>query len=81
MKKEIQKREIDRIMSGMECRRNFECCNRGTEAPCNGKSLAGGAIVDCSETECEHKDDCTFRMMFGFGHICNCPVRKYIARH
>ena len=81
MKEEAREREIDRIKSETDCRRGFECCGEGTEVLCNAKYIAGGAIVDCSEAGCKRKDNCTYRMAFGFGYICNCPVRKYMARH
>ena len=76
----MKERKIEEIMGGMDCPRDFEPCKSGTEAPCKSRLLADGAVVDCTEAECLNEVNCKYRMAFGFGHLCNCPVRSYIAR-
>ena len=75
----MKERKIEEIMGGMDCPRGFESCKSGTEVPCKPRLLADGAVVDCTEAECSNKVDCKYRMAFGFGHLCNCPVRTYMA--
>ena len=76
----MKERKIEEIMAGMDCPRNFEPCKSGTEVPCKSRLLADGAVVDCTEAECPNVVDCKYRMAFGFGHLCNCLVRNYVAR-
>lgn len=54
------------------CTKNFKCLNKGNPCDCRITSSVKGEshFVNCSE------NNCTYKMNFGNGIICNCPTRK-----
>lgn len=71
-----ERREIEEIIRRTGCPRNFECYASQLETLCRVVSFADGQMIECMELRHEQ---CIFRVPFGWGHVCTCPVRKYIA--
>lgn len=72
-----QKRRIEEIMAGMECELDFECYKSGFEKICKARDRGLPNYVDCLE---ESRTMCGFRVPFGSGAYCKCPLRVYIAK-
>ena len=71
------KKRIEEIMAGMDCPQDFERCKFGFEKLCKAKDAHIPGYVDCLE---ENHQLCEFRVPFGYGAFCRCPVRVYIAK-
>ena len=73
------KEEIEQIMAGMECAKDFECYKSGFEKL--GRVKDGGLdnYVWCLEEKGKARD-CGFSLWFGDGMLCKCPLRVYIAK-
>lgn len=70
------KRQIERITSGMECPKDFECYTSGFENLCKTRLIADNQLVECLED-----NGCKFALAFGDSTICKCPLRRYIAKN
>ncbi|NIP25904.1 MAG: hypothetical protein GWN67_16085 [Phycisphaerae bacterium] len=69
---------IQEIMSGMQCHRDFECYKSGFEK-LGRIGIVGNAVkLVCLE---EKANTCNYSLPFGYGYICKCPLRNYIARN
>ena len=72
------KTEIEEIINGMECPKDFECYKSGFEDLCKAQIFRDGELVECLG---EISQSCKFSFNFGLGHICKCPLRRYIAQN
>jgi hypothetical protein len=68
---------IEELISSTSCSKGFECYTSGFERLCPVMCFAGGQKLECMD-RCE--STCEFQAAFGWGHICQCPVRQYVAR-
>jgi len=70
--------KIQEIMSGMQCHSDFECYK--SEFENLGRiAIVGNAIkVVCLE---EQAKTCNCGLSSGYGYICKCPLRNYIAKN
>ncbi|MHC4692042.1 MAG: hypothetical protein ACYS67_04810 [Planctomycetota bacterium] len=69
---------IQEIMSGMQCHKDFECYKSGFEN-LGRIGIVGDAIkAVCLE---EKAKTCNYGLAFGYGYICKCPLRNYIAKN
>ena len=73
-----QKTQIEEIISGMECTKDFKCNKSGFEDLCEVKIFRDGEVVECLE---ESSQPCKFSFHFGLGYFCKCPLRRYIAQN
>ena len=71
------RQEIEEIIRSTGCSKGFECYTSGFESLCRVMSFAGGQMIECVD---DPAPQCEFRSAFGWGHVCQCPVRKYIAK-
>ena len=74
---EEQKKRIEEIMGGMECPRGFERCKHGLENLCKAKDGGLPGYAECLE---DRQTVCEFKLFFGDGVLCRCPVRVYIVK-
>ncbi len=72
------KTEMEEIISGMECSKDFKCYKSGFEDMCKAKIYIDGEMVECLG---ETAESCKLSFHFGFGYICKCPLRRYIAQN
>jgi len=74
---EKTKREIEKIIGGIKCPKNFTCYRVGFETMCKAMDIGLEAYVECLE---EAPDNCSFAFTFGTAYFCKCPLRVYICK-
>ena len=71
------KKEIQEIMDGMHCSRNFACCSSNLKPRCEVKDAGLDSYVEITGNhhgECDHLE-------FREGkYFCKCPLCVYITR-
>jgi hypothetical protein len=72
------KTQIEEIISGIECPKDFECYKSGFENLCKILIFGDGELVECLG---KSKQQCNFSFSFGLGYFCKCPLRIYIAKN
>ena len=72
------KTQIEEIVSGMECSKDFKCYKSGLEDLCKSKIFQDGELIECLD---KGLFSCNFSFGFGSEYFCKCPLRKYIAKH
>jgi hypothetical protein len=70
--------QIEEIISGMECPKDFSCYKSGFEDLSKIRIFQDGVVIECLE---ERSQLCELSFSFGSGYFCKCPLRKYIAKH
>ncbi len=73
-----QRTEIDKLASGIQCPKDFECYKSKAGKMCKTRDFGLERYLDCLEDE-QHA--CEFSLSFGAGYFCTCPVQIYIAKH
>ena len=71
------KKEIEKIIGGMKCPKDFKCCKPGFDVVCKAKDIGLETFLECLE---EDPRSCQFSVPFGEGYFCQCPLRVYIAK-
>jgi len=72
------KTEIEDIISGMACPKDFKCYKSGFEDLSKAKVFQDGELIECLD---DSSSLCKFSFGFGSGYYCKCPLRKYIAKY
>jgi hypothetical protein len=70
-------KNIDEIIAGMYCSKNFKCAESGFERLCKAKHIGLERFLECLETD---PADCLFMLHVGDHHLCDCPLRVYLAK-
>jgi hypothetical protein len=70
-------KEIEEIMSGMKCSKEFICYTSGFKRLCNAKDIGIEAYVECFEKILPY---CSFAFPFASVYLCKCPMRVFIAK-
>jgi len=70
--------KIREIMGGIKCSRDFECYRSGFENLSKVEIVGNTLMVECKEAGAVF---CGLGFSFGYGYICKCPLRHYIAKH
>lgn len=70
--------EIRRILDGVDCPRQGECCDPNFRKPGRIHCLGDVNLIECLD---ERGRCCPFGLSFGYSVFCRCPVRKYFAEH
>ena len=71
------RKQIEEIVEGMDCGKEFECCEGNFANVCRAKDMGIESFLECLE---EKAQECEFAMPFGNSFFCKCPVRIAIAR-
>jgi hypothetical protein len=71
VEKEIQK-EIEDIINGLKCRRDFICYKSGFQQLCKVRDIELENFLICLDG---HNGDCKFSVYFSESHFCQCPLR------
>ncbi|MBI4290986.1 MAG: hypothetical protein HY661_05840 [Betaproteobacteria bacterium] len=74
---EALRKKVDEIIGGMQCPKAFKCVDSGFELLCKAKDQGLPGYLNCLEDE---PHGCSFALPFGYGHLCRCPLRVYIAK-
>ena len=70
-------KNIDAIMGGMYCSKNFKCAESGFKRLCKAKHIGLERFLECLESD---PADCSFVMRVGDQNFCDCPLRVYLER-
>jgi hypothetical protein len=70
--------QIEEIVSSMDCPKDFKCYKCQFEDICKATYRGLEAYADCCDFG---KTTCEFRVPFGNGVFCRCPLRVYVAKH
>jgi len=76
MKKQ-HKQEIEQILDGLQCPKDFVCYASGQEKLCKALDIGLEAFLVCLELK---PRECKFSMRYGDDYFCQCPLRVYIAK-
>jgi len=71
------KKQIEEILSGMQCQKDFACYRSAFKKLCHAKDIGIEKFVECLE---KIPQDCKFAFPFASTHLCKCPVRVFIAK-
>lgn len=71
------KEAIEKIMTEMDCPKDFQCYKSGFAKLCKAKRFLAG-YADCLE---ENSQLCRFSVPSGDGLFCRCPLRVYVAEN
>ena len=73
---DAQRKEIEELIAGMKCPKEFICYTSGLEVLCKAKVDRSRELLECLD---ESPEACPFSVASGNGYSCCCPVRKYIV--
>ena len=74
---ENDKKSIENIIGELGCSKDLRCCKSGLDVLCKARDVGTKSILECLEDDPE---ECHFSFaLFGYGHLCKCPLRVYIA--
>jgi hypothetical protein len=76
MEKGIRK-QIENMIGGIECPKGFQCYKSGFANLCRARDIGIESFLECLE---KNPKACTFSFAFGLIHLCQCPLRIYIAK-
>lgn len=71
------KRQMEKIISGIKCQKDFECYKSEFENLTKVRNLKAQDLIECLG---ENSQSCDFALPFGEGYFCKCPLRAYIAK-
>jgi hypothetical protein len=71
------KKEIEKIIDGLQCPKDFKCYKSGFELLCSAKDIGIASFLECLEKKPEQ---CKFSFPFGLIYLCECPLRIYLAK-
>ena len=74
---EKTKKELKQIIGEMECPKGLRCYQSGLEVLCKAKDIGLDEYLECMEV---NPQECLFSVSFGYSHLCQCPLRVYIAK-
>ncbi|MHC4570725.1 MAG: hypothetical protein ACYS0C_01435 [Planctomycetota bacterium] len=77
---EEHKKKIEEIIALMDCKKGFECHKTLFEELCKARDEGLPGYVKCLE-EIEKARACQFSLSFGYGILCQCPLRIYLAKN
>jgi len=81
--KEEEREQLKEIMSEMSCKKEFECYRSKFENFCDGE-LVGENFVKCERASLKCSEEkfqsCDFSVSFGYGFVCRCLMRVYVAK-
>ncbi len=72
------KQQIEKIISEMECPKDFVCLTPGFESLSKTRLIASDKLVECMD---ENSHLCKFVLVFGRLPLCTCPLRNYIVKN
>ena len=76
MMEKLDINKIKQILGSLECRKDLLCAKRGLGDLCRTRDTRLETFLECLDDD----RSCSFRVPFGNGFLCKCPVRMYIKR-
>ena len=74
---EKHKEEIGKIIDRIKCTKDFECYKSGFKNLGKARDIGVEGYAECLE---DNPAACAFSVPFGYGFLCKCPLRIYIAK-
>jgi len=74
---EHDKNEVEKIIEGMTCPKDFLCYRSGFTVLYKAKDIGLESFIECQE---KNSWECIFSLSFGYAYLCRCPLRIYIAK-
>ena len=74
---EEHRKQIEEIIGGMDCAKDFICCEANFANVCKAEDIGIESFLKCLE---ENPQQCQFALPFGNAYFCQCPLRVYIAK-
>ena len=71
------KRQIEQIIRGMKCQKNFTCYKSRFTELCEAKDIGMQTFIECLD---ESSLGCNFSLPFGSKYFCKCPLRIYVSK-
>jgi hypothetical protein len=75
--KQEHKLELEQIIGGLQCPKDFKCYKMGFENLCKAKDVGLESHLVCLE---EHSFECKFSVAFGRSYFCHCPLRVFLTK-
>ncbi len=72
------RKQIEEIIDGLKCPKNFKCAKRGFEHLCRARDIGMESFLECLEKD---PHGCKFSLLFGHRNFCQCPLRVYISKN
>jgi len=72
----LDKEKVKEILGDLECAKELKCTEGGLEKLCKARSIGSDEFMICLEKATE----CSFKVPFGQGYLCKCPVRIHIYK-
>jgi len=73
---EDHKEEIERLMGGIVCPKDFKCYKSKYKDLCKAQIFGLESFLVCLDANPE----CKFSYAIGTRYFCQCPLRSYIAK-
>ena len=77
MTERINKKQIEEIIGGISCPKDFVCYKSGFENLCKAEDIWLESFLKCLE---DNPRECVFAISYASGYYCKCPLRVYIAK-
>ncbi len=77
MLKDDDRRKIEEIIGKMSCPKTFKCAESGFENLCRARDFGVESYLECLDGS---GSICQFALPFGEGHLCQCPLRVFLAK-
>lgn len=74
---EKTKKELEKIIGGMECPKKFMCYESELEKLCRARDIGIELFLECLE---DNSQKCPFSVRIASTNLCQCPLRIYIAK-
>jgi hypothetical protein len=73
---QTHKIDAEEIMGGLVCPKGFKCLQQGPENLCKAEDFRLKYCLLCLDPQ---PDKCAFSVSAGTSHLCECPIRFYLA--
>ena len=72
----LSKEYLQQLLGEIECQKGIKCVDSNPEEICKARDFGSESFLICMEED----PDCSFALSFGYGYMCQCPARIYIAK-
>ena len=73
------RKELEKIMSEIECTKGFVCFQSELKSLCRAKKFQPYDSLMCLDDE--QAQGCSFAVHYAYKYFCKCPIRIYISAH
>ncbi|PTN36891.1 hypothetical protein [Desulfonatronum sp. SC1] len=74
---EQDRETINRIMTEIECPKEFRCKRHDFEDLCEARDFGLDGYIKCRD---DTPLDCPFALSFGHDYFCRCPLRVFLSK-